>query len=153
LSGARSDSRRRCAIIPTWRGPQEALGADGCEELNQLLVSTAVKFGFASPHLLSSDTTVEELPIGYPNEPGILPGTRERCQRALSKLQKYRTVAGEAVERGIAQATAVLQSVKHHHLFAKGQAEKTEVPRRICRQAEELIATGQEISASVGAVS
>jgi hypothetical protein len=47
----------------------------------------------------------------------------------------------------------VLQSVKHHHLFAKGQAEKTEVPRRICRQAEELIATGQEISASVGAVS
>jgi hypothetical protein len=132
---------------------EEALGAAGMEELNQLLVSRAVQFEFASEELVSSDTTVQELPIGYPNEPGILRGTRERCQRALVKLQRCATTASAAVERGIAQTKEVLKSVKHHHLFAKGQAEKTEVLRLICRQTEELIATGKEIRAEVGAVS
>jgi hypothetical protein len=41
----------------------------------------------------------------------------------------------------------------HHHLFATGKAEKTEVLLKLLRQTEELIATGAEIIASAGEVS
>jgi len=62
---------------------EAALGAAGMAEVNQLVLSTAIQFGFGNPSLLSADTTVQELPIGYPNEPGILRGIAQRCQRAL----------------------------------------------------------------------
>jgi len=66
----------------------EALGAEGIAEVNQLIVKQAQTLGFSSSEVLSSDTTVQEPAIGYPNEPGILKGLAERCERALRKLQK-----------------------------------------------------------------
>ncbi len=65
-----------------------ALGNDCIKELNILIVKQAVAFGFGDPRILSGDTTAQELPIGYPNEPGILRGLAERCQRALVNLKK-----------------------------------------------------------------
>ena len=38
--------------------------------------------------ILSVDTTIEELPIAYPNEPGVLCGVAQRCSRTLDKLGK-----------------------------------------------------------------
>ena len=35
------------------------------------MLQVAKDYGFADASLLSSDTTAQELPIGYPNEPGI----------------------------------------------------------------------------------
>jgi hypothetical protein len=53
-----------------------ALGKDGVEEVNALILQVAKDWGFADISILSSDTTAQELPIGYPNEPGILRGGR-----------------------------------------------------------------------------
>ena len=50
-----------------------ALGTGGFEEVKALLLQVAQDCGFADASILSSDTT-QELPIGYPNEPGSLRG-------------------------------------------------------------------------------
>ena len=53
-----------------------ALGTGGLEEVKALLLQVAQDCGFADASILSSDTTAQEFPIGYPNEPGILRGGR-----------------------------------------------------------------------------
>lgn len=93
-----------------------ALGAEGVEEVNRLIVKEAVRLGFGDPSVLSADTTAQELPIGYPNEPGILGGIAQRCLRALERLKKKGI---QGVESAIEQAKTILRSVKEHHLFAK----------------------------------
>jgi hypothetical protein len=65
-----------------------ALGAEGLEEVNALILKESVRLGFGDPSVLSGDTTVQELPIGYPNEPGILRGLAQRCLRALGNLRR-----------------------------------------------------------------
>ena len=86
-----------------------ALGKDGIEEVNALLLHVAKDCGFADASILSSDTTAQELPIGYPNEPGILRGWAQRCGRALAKL-KTRAVVG--VDTALAQVQTILRTVK-----------------------------------------
>jgi len=68
-----------------------ALGKDGVEEVNVRLLHVDKDYGFADADLVSSDTTVQELPIGYPNEPGILRGLAQRCGRALAKCSNSRS--------------------------------------------------------------
>jgi hypothetical protein len=51
-----------------------ALGKDGGEEVKALILHVAQDRGFADASLLSSDPTAPELPMGYPNAPGILRG-------------------------------------------------------------------------------
>lgn len=65
-----------------------ALGKEGIEAVNTLTIRAAHRFGFVDEGTLSADTTAQELPIGYPNEPGILRGLAQRCGRALTQLQK-----------------------------------------------------------------
>jgi len=95
-----------------------ALGKGGIEETNALVLHVARDFGFANIGILSSDTTAQELPIGYPNEPGILRGLAQRCGRALKQV-KDRGVLG--VEGALEQVDVILRSVKAHHLFTKGK--------------------------------
>ena len=61
-----------------------ALGKAGIDEVNHLVIKEAHRFGFVDEGSLSADTTAQELPIGYPNEPGILRGLAQRCGRALT---------------------------------------------------------------------
>ena len=96
----------------------------------------AERYGFADPALVSGDTTAQELPIGYPNEPGILRGLAQRCLRALVRLSQKGVAA---VEGTIQQAKTVLKSVKQYHLFAKQKKEKDLLLRRIIEQTQELI--------------
>jgi hypothetical protein len=65
-----------------------ALGKEGIDEINRLVVKEAHRFGFIDAGSLSADTPAQELPIGYPNDPGILRGLAQRCGRALTQLQK-----------------------------------------------------------------
>lgn len=51
-----------------------ALDKDRVEEVNARLLRVTKGYGFANVGLVSSDTTAQGLPIGYPNEPGILRG-------------------------------------------------------------------------------
>jgi len=113
-----------------------ALGKDGVDEINALILHVAKDFGFADVSILSSDTTAQELPIGYPNEPGILRGWAQRCGRALAKLTT-RGVLG--VDAALAQVQTILKSVKAHHLCAKGTQAKRQVLTRLLTEVGQLI--------------
>ncbi len=113
-----------------------ALGREGVEEVNALMLHVAKDFGFADPSMLSSDTTAQELPIGYPNEPGILRGWAQRCGRALVKLTT-RGVGG--VDHALDQVQTILRSVKEHHLFAKGKQGKRQVLTRLLTEVGQLV--------------
>src|SRR4029450_5466826 len=113
-----------------------ALGKEGLDEINALILHVAKALGFADASILSSDTTAQELPIGYPNEPGILRGWAQRCGRALAKL-KTRGVLG--VDAALAQVQTILKSVKEHHLFAKGTQAKRQVLTRLLTEVGQLI--------------
>ena len=76
-----------------------ALGKDGIDQINALMLHVAKACGFADVSILSSDTTAQELPIGYPNEPGILRGWAQRCGRALAKLKTQGVLGVEAAWR------------------------------------------------------
>jgi hypothetical protein len=121
-----------------------ALGVEGLEEVNHLIVREAVALGFGDPRVLSSDTTVMEPAIGYPNEPGILRGIAQRCWRALVKLKNK---GQEGIDPGIEQAKEVLRKVKEYHLFAreKVKEEKNQAVRALVEQTQELIRRGQEV--------
>ena len=123
-----------------------ALGKAGIEEITHLVIKQAHRFGFVDEGVISSDTTAQELPIGYPNEPGILRGLAQRCGRALIQLQK-RGVQG--LEGTVEQVEIVLRSVKAHHLFTQGKTEKREVLTRILREVGTLIGQTRVIETAV----
>jgi len=126
---------------------EAALGAEGKGAVNALVIKTAEQLRFTDGETLSSDTTVQEPAIGYPNEPGILKGLAERIERALKKL-KVRGV--KAAREGIEQAKQIYRSVKHHHLFAKTK-EKKKILDEIIAQSEELLARTQAVIPQVSA--
>ena len=113
-----------------------ALGKEGINEVNTLVVKEAHRFGFVDEGTLSADTTAQELPIGYPNEPGILRGLAQRCGRVLTQLKK-RGVLG--LDGAQAQVQTILRSVKEHHLFTEGKTPKREVLTRLLRETGELM--------------
>jgi hypothetical protein len=123
-----------------------ALGAEGKAEVNALIIKTARQLGFTNGALLSSDTTVQEPAIGYPNEPSILKGWAERIERALKKL-KQRGVK-IAVE-GIEKATEIYKSVKEYHLFARTKEEKKKVLEEILKQSEELKEKAKQVISQI----
>ncbi len=124
-----------------------ALGKDGVDEINALMLQVATALGFADPSILSSDTTAQELPIGYPNEPGILRGVAQRCGRALQKL-KTRAVVG--VDMALAQVETILRSVKEHHLFAKSKPEKRQVLTRLLTEVGQLVVSTRPMVTRLG---
>ena len=134
--GAHQDSVSAIRDHASIARAEAALGAQGIEALNQLIVKESVRLGFGDPQVLSGDTTAQELPIGYPNEPGILKGLAQRCLRALSNLKKKGVTY---VKEGIAQAKEVIKEVKEYHLFAKTKEQKQKRLERLVRQSEKLI--------------
>jgi hypothetical protein len=113
-----------------------ALGKAGIDEVTHLVLKEAHRFGFVDEGVISSDTTAQELPIGYPNEPGILRGLAQRCGRALRQLKK-RGVQG--LDAALEQAETILRSVKEHHLFTTGREDKRQVLTRILKEVGELM--------------
>ena len=105
-----------------------ALGQAGIGEVNHLVVKEAQRFGFVDAGSLSADPTAQELPMGSPNEPGLLRGLAQRCGRALTQLKK-RGVQG--LSGALEQGQTILRSVKEHHLLTSGQADKGQVLTRI----------------------
>src|SRR5262245_56224566 len=125
-----------------------ALGKDGIEEVHALILHVAKDCGFADTSILSSDTTAQELPIGYPNEPGILRGWAQRCGRALTKL-KTRAVVG--VDTALAQVQTILKTVKEHHLFTKSRAAKRQVLTRLLTEVGQLVVQTRLLARGLGA--
>jgi hypothetical protein len=127
---------------------EAALGAEGKAAVNALIIKTAEQLQFTDRRTLSSDTTVQEPAIGYPNEPGILKGLAERIERALTKL---RARGVKAAREGSEKAQAVYRRVKHHHLFAKTTEEKKQVLAESIQRSQELIGKTQEVLRQVSA--
>src|SRR6266571_7031729 len=125
-----------------------ALGKDGLEEVNALVLHVAKDLGFADISILSSDTTAQELPIGYPNEPGILRGLAQRYGRALVKLQT-RGVLG--ADPALAQVQTILRTGKEHHLFAKGKQAKRQVLTRLLTEVGQLVVQTRLLVKGLGA--
>ena len=119
-----------------------ALGKQGLEEITALILTEAVRFGFGDASMLSADTTAQELPIGYPNEPGILRGLAQRCGRALVNLKKKGV---EDVQEALGKVQTVLISVKEYHVFAKGKEEKRRILSRLVEETQELLATTDKV--------
>jgi len=115
---------------------EAALGDAGIEAVNQLIVKESVRLGFGDQQVLSGDTTAQELPIGYPNEPGILKGLAQRCLRALRNLKKQGVLY---VEEARQQSKQVIHTAKQYHLFAKTKAQKDKLLKRLIAQSEKLI--------------
>jgi hypothetical protein len=111
-------------------------GIDAVNTVNTLGIRKAHRLGFVDEGSLSADTTAQELPIGYPNEPGILRGLAQRCGCALTQLQK-RGIQG--LERALEQVQTILRSVKEHHLFTTGKTDKRQMLTRIMREVGELM--------------
>ena len=113
-----------------------ALGKDGRDQRNTLRLHVATACGLADGSLLSSDTTAQELPMGYPNAPGSVRGWAERCGRALAQ-RKTPGVLG--VEAACAQGQTILKSGKAHHLFAQSQQAKRQVLTRLLTEVGPLL--------------
>jgi hypothetical protein len=101
-----------------------------------VVIQEAHRFGFVDEGVISSDTTAQELPIGSPNEPGILRGLAQRCGRALTQLSKR---GAQGLDGALDQVRTILRSVKEHHLFTTGKADKRQVLIRIMREVGELM--------------
>jgi hypothetical protein len=113
-----------------------ALGKEGLDEVNRVVIQAAHRFGFVDEGVISLDTTAQELPIGSPNEPGILRGLAQRCGRALTQLSKR---GAQGLDGALDQVRTILRSVKEHHLFTTGKADKRQVLIRIMREVGELM--------------
>jgi hypothetical protein len=113
-----------------------ALGKDGIDQINALMLPVAKACGFADVSILSSDTTAQELPMGYPNEPGILRGWAQRGGRALAKLTTQGVLG---VEAACAQVQTILKSVQEHHLFAQSTQAKRQVLTRLLTEVGQVI--------------
>ncbi|MGH9767778.1 MAG: hypothetical protein ACREAB_10130 [Blastocatellia bacterium] len=126
---------------------QAFLRVEGWREINELIVGQATRLGFGQPETLSSDTTVQEPAIGYPNEPGILRGVAQRVYRALVKVKEQGL---EAVEAGREKAKEIFKTVKEYHLFAKGKEKKDQLLYQLVEQTKELMIHSQKVIKQVG---
>jgi hypothetical protein len=127
---------------------EAALGADGQAEVNALIIREAQRWGFTASAILSSDTTVQEPAIGYPNEPGILKGMAQRIERALQRLN---APGMKSAQTGIKKAKEIYARVREHHLFAQTKQEKKKLLAHIVQQSEMLIETTKEVINQVSA--
>lgn len=113
-----------------------ALGVEGIEALNHLLLRKAKEEGFADPSRLSSDTTAQEAYMGYPNEPGILRQVAERVGRACQRIIKRGVPLGEKLFEKLKE---VRHLVREHHLRAKTKEAKKEVLGQLVEKSERLM--------------
>ena len=126
---------------------QASLGVAGWQEVNELIVGEATRLGFGQVEMVSSDTTVQEPAIGYPNEAGIMRGVAQRVYRSLVKVKEKGL---EAVEAGKGKAKELFKTVKEYHLFARTPEQKGQLLHQLVAQSGELIAHSQEVIRQVG---
>jgi hypothetical protein len=113
--------RDHANIDKTYR----ALGVEGLEELNRLVLKKAEELEFTDREILSSDTTIQEVRIPYPNEPGILRQVGLKVKRLCMRVLKHGGEKfKEVVQRVVQEVETLLHKVKEHRLFAKTTEEK-----------------------------
>ena len=123
---------------------QAALGRAGWQEVNELIVGEATRLGFGPVEMVSSDPTVQEPAIGYPNEAGIRRGVAQRVYRRLVKVKEKGL---EAVEVGKEKAKELFKTGKEYHLLARTPEQKDHLLHQLVAQTQEWIGHSQEVQA------
>jgi len=117
-----------------------ALGVEGIEALNGQLIQTASRLGLTDGEVLSSDTTIQEARIPYPNEPGLLRQVAQRVGRLCRRvLKKGGECFQEVVEQVSEKVKEVFHTVKEYRLFAQGKQEKSELMEQMLQQSDEMM--------------
>ncbi len=92
-----------------------ALGKEGVEEINALILHAAKRFGFADPRRLSADTTAQELPIGYPNQEEkqqVLRRIITETEQLMAHTHHVVTILGQPLERVKSAAINTLKTMQ-----------------------------------------
>lgn len=99
----------------------QLLGEDGVREINEYVVTVAVREGVADPTVMVADTTVQEAAIPYPNEMGLMAAFLTSVGAASKK-------AGRALRAFIthtaAEFTKAKGKLRAYRLFAKTKPAK-----------------------------
>lgn len=123
--------------IETFRSQ---LGAEGAEELNQIIVGVARTEGFTDAKLCSSDTTVQEAPIAYPTEVGHMKNIADKLVGIGSKIRRG------VSDRLKALAEQARKTFREIRLFTRGKTEKViERKKQLSRELQKTVAKMERI--------
>ncbi len=123
-----------------------ALGVKGLEALNSLIIRTAEALDLTDGEVLSSDPTIQEVRVPYPNEPGILHQVAQRIIRFGRRvLKKGGEGFREVVERVSEKTKKLFASVKEYRLFAKGKEKKASLLEQMLGETSEMMAATREL--------
>ncbi len=97
---------------------RNCVGASCSEELNQLVLKSALGAGFTGIEICASDTTVQESPIAYPTEVGHLKNIAEKIL-GIAKNLKLKSLEG--LQRLKNKTQGLFTSIR---LFTRGKTEQ-----------------------------
>jgi len=98
---------------------RNSLGKDGAEALNQMIVHSAMSFGFTGSHLCSSDTTAQQSPISHPTEVSHLKKIGDKLLGIGKKMKKGLTPSLKSLNKKVEEIFTEIR------LFTRGTKEKT----------------------------
>lgn len=110
------------------------VGPDGGEELNQLMVQSAMGAGFTGPEICSSDTTVQEAPIQHPTEVGHM----KKIADKLSDIGKF---LGKGAKKAMEKlAEKVSETFRTIRLFTRGKKESAiEAKKKLSKKMHQTV--------------
>jgi hypothetical protein len=97
---------------------RNCVGKSCAEELNQLVLQSAMGAGFTGIEICAADTTVQESPIAYPTEVGHLKNIAEKILK-FGKELKLKSL--ESLQKLANKAQGLFTSIR---LFTKGKTEE-----------------------------
>ena len=97
---------------------RNCIGKKCSEELNQLVLRSAMGSGFTGIEICAADTTVQESPIAYPTEVGHLKNIGEKI---LGFGKKLKLQSSESLEKLKNKAQGLFTSIR---LFTRGKTEE-----------------------------
>ena len=134
--GRPHDSKAQMRDHATIARAYAARGKEGLNDVHTLVVQEAHGVGFVDEGVGSAAPTAQELPLGSPNEPGILRGLAQRCGRALRPLRQR---GGQGLDGALEQVQTIVRSVQEHQRFPAGKGQQRQGLTRILREGGALM--------------
>lgn len=108
----------------------ELLGPDGMRQLNEYVVTKAVKERFADPQVVVADTTAQEAAIPYPNEVGLLTSFMTAVVLTCTKGNRVLREFVKGIEQHV---TSFARQARHYRLFSKTKEAKDAAVGKLTR--------------------
>ena len=108
---------------------RNCVGKDCAEELNQMVLRSAMGAGFTGVEICAADTTVQEAPIAYPTEVGHMKNIAEKI---LNFGRNLKLKSLESLSKLKDKAQGLFTSIR---LFTRGKTEKAlEKKKRLAKK-------------------